>query len=104
MSMKCVMCNEFYASVDDKCSVCSKVENFTITAKGLEKEQLSVFVFSSNDTILDVKKKISDEWGSNTDEIRVIFAGQQFDEKLTLRQANFRDGITVHVISRLMGD
>ncbi len=57
----------------------------------------------STDTILTVKVLIQHSEGIPADQQRLIFAGKQLEDDLTLTEYNIREGSMVDVVVRLRG-
>lgn len=57
----------------------------------------------STDTIDSIKSKIEDKEGVQKNEQRLIFAGKQIDDNVTLEDAGIENLATVHLVLRLLG-
>lgn len=57
-----------------------------------------------SDSIAAVKRKLHAQQGIETDPQRLLFAGQQMDDKRTLQEYKVTDGSTVELFYRLRGN
>ncbi len=55
------------------------------------------------ETIASIKAKIEDKEGIAVREQRLIYAGKQLDDNLTLQEASIENLSTVHLVLRLLG-
>lgn len=56
-----------------------------------------------SDTILEIKHKIQDQEGIPPDEMRLIFSGQNLDDRMTLASYHIQNDSTLHMVLRLRG-
>lgn len=98
----CIDCKEFFASVDNKCSVCYN-SIWKITVKSIDKcVDINI---DKNNTIRGLKCLACNQGVSvHPDVITVIFAGETLEDTKTLSESGLRDGVTVHVVGKLRGD
>jgi ubiquitin len=61
------------------------------------------FDVKASETILDLKEKIQDKEGIPTNDQRIIFAGEQLEDGLTLSSYGIRANARVHLVRRLRG-
>ncbi len=98
----CIACKEYFASVENKCSQCSK-SIWTITIKTMEKS-ITINVNKTN-TVRGLKCLACNRGiGRHPDMFAVIFAGNQLEDDKTLEESGLRDGVTLHFVGILRGD
>jgi len=61
------------------------------------------FEVQAEETILDIKKKITDREGLSPEEQRLIFVGKELKDNTTLRDYGIQGESTIHLIIRLVG-
>ena len=75
---------------------------FTIFVKTLTGRTVTIAV-SLNDTVESVKHKIVEKVDLPVEEQRLIFAGKQLEDSLTLRDAGIQRDSTIHLALRIRG-
>lgn len=102
MSDMCVSCGDFYASIENKCSVCYN-STWTISLKSIDKT-VKIHI-DRNNTVRGLKcLACNHQLGMHPDAIQAIFAGSQLVDEQTLSESGLRNGATVHIVGTLRGD
>lgn len=57
----------------------------------------------ANDTISDLKRKITEKENLPATEQRIIYSGKQLDDDRTFADYNISDSATLHLLARLKG-
>ncbi len=98
----CIACKEYFASVGNKCSQCSK-STWKITIKTMDKT-MDINVDKTN-TVRGMKCVACNAGiGRHPDIYAAVFAGNQLIDDKTLDESGLRDGVTVHFVNILRGD
>lgn len=77
-------------------------EGMRIWVKSLAGKRLTINV-TPNDLIEEVKAKVEDKEGTPVDMQRLVFAGRQLEDGLTLSKYNIHHDATLHILLRLAG-
>ncbi|MCH84305.1 ubiquitin [Trifolium medium] len=86
-----------------KLEICITPPMMQIYAKKYFNGKMIPLRVKRSDTIVNVKKKITEKEGIPVDQQRLIFDGVQLNDKLTVANYDIQELSTVHLILRLSG-
>ena len=95
--------SHLYGKFGDKAAVFSGTPPFDIYVKMLIGKTLTIKGVVENETIGDIKERITELEGIPPDQQRMIFNGQQLSDHETLKSSNIEAEATIHLVLRLRG-